>query len=415
MNAQEDTKAAANSFGGDSGIELAARLLWLDRYYLLLLELLLTGPFLVITLFATWQESAAMAIELVQRSLEMVLLYLVCRRVLRRLGAPQPASWRAFLSMLAGGFAVWSALTLPALLILSQPESARAAAGALLLLGGAAMVFCYFFYFMPIACGERRPAEILRQARTLTREHPVLPFQALVAPLLIWLVLHQLALVPAPDGRTTLVTALRISASGSFWIVSTYLSIGLALAAAAPAWRSRCGLAAETEVLLQTAGPASPLWLRRLIAPTQIVPLLLVGSLLFLANEARLAATPPAPAIQVRSITVTGSQLRLRLALDDPRYHFRGFSLRNFALAGLQRNPASTMADAPTDAQISAPEPARSRQTIIGMDNAEVELTFKTNRRPESFQGLTDLNLWYLQTRVTGLTMSTAVTTPSTD
>lgn len=372
--------------------KIAAWLIWNDaRALLLLYPLLILVP--ILRHFISDSGPILAALIVLDRCAELTFLYFISRRALTTLGFKLSATkLSGVLIFCAWGFGLWLIFQAGVFLqlIADSPRSILVSGACT----GIGTIFGlrYFYYFLPAVTGRFNFREVGAIALHFVRSRPLLGLRSLF-PALAWVVfLTGLISIFSPDGRLFGVNLAIDLISGLFFLISTYLSIGIAYSYCDEfCWH-------EIGVNLTEIFPAVEKRRRgneKLLSRGTAIRISLAACLLWIGNTIIDLTTPPAATIEIISATAKDYSAELQLKLNDSIYSLRGLDLNAFSLAGEKRIPVSTSIVSLTDQANNKIEwPLHSDQT------QSVNIVFTTDRRAEDLASLQDLYLWYKMVRL---------------
>ena len=385
---------------------LAAALIRSDFQFLLGIYPILVLP-QILGNFVLFEHTAGIAILFaLSRSIEVGLLFVVTRRLFNKLSlAPKSWSFQAFGKFLFVGFFIWLLLILPGIpAMIFERQNISFALHLLLVLPGLFCWYRYYFYFVPLGASQDISIkEALSSSASFINADPFLPFRTLVAPIGVWLFLTSLPFLPYPDGRDlTFVIAADIL-SGSFWVLSTYLSLAFAIIYIGdPSWRL-LGLDPYRTSRIDTLKHRAPPLITKILSPKgSFFVLLALGIPFWLINLGRLLDLPPAPEITLISASALNNQVQIVLDLKDEKYKYRGFQPLNFHLAGEKESISRN----PDKATVEGLEGNRLLSLYPAKDPVKLTLAFTTSRSGRALLELEDLFLWYKGVKITQVRLS---------
>ena len=386
-NSKSEQHLAAEQLLEPQATRIAAWLLWRDRGVLLLLYPVLTIAPLARHLLPQ-TDAVLLAIIIADRVAELLFLYFVTRRALEAFGVPIRADrLKQALSYIVWGAGLWL-LFQAGLMFQLLAESPRSilVSGVCTALG-TIFGLRYFFYFLPALAGNFSLRQIGALARCFVRTRPLLGLRALL-PAFAWvLFLTGIVTVLSPDGRSLGVSITVDLISGLFFLISTYLSFGIAQAYCdEECWRL---LGAQSSLTIAQSDRRKR-GNERLLTRSTSLRLLVAASLVWVGNAILDLTSAPAAKIEVLAVEAKDRAATVRLRLSDPQYSLRGLDLNAFTLAGEKRIQVSRKlisSHLASGDEIEAPLESSGPVTVV--------LEFETDRRAEDLVALEDLYLWY--------------------
>jgi hypothetical protein len=309
-------------------------------------------------------------------------------------------------SAILAGWALWFLFSIPPLLPLINPRPEMRFLGVVIAVP--AIIIAWRYFMLPTACllGIRGWRAQLTFSRNLTRHDPLLPVR-IVAPavglkVLLLAALHTLS----PEGRAPSVVFGAPFVSALAPLLCAYLSVAFLMQRLPDRVWSDLGLDPYRQARLTTLVIQGRGWLARLLKMRSALATLVLGILVAIGNTLRLATTPPPVDISIASIALADGQATILTRLTDTQGHFRGFRAVAFFLASERGFPVARRPESATIAQDT-----RDVRLRFPHDRTEAELTltFQTDRTALDMQRLENIYLWYGGTQVKKLDLTAAL------
>jgi hypothetical protein len=377
---------------------IAAGMMRHDSRLLLLLTPFLAAVHVTSGLFAANNRWHILAFAFLQCTVELSFLFIIGHAWLLKLKLyhHQASRLTAAVRLFAAGLTLWVIMTLP--LLLGSVASNRLAQGLFLILSLPALMIAYryYFYFLPAISAQGGFQELFSAAGEYVRQDKFAPLRVLLPPIGLMLIWIQLAAIPAPDGRYLTLQVMSALSAVIFWVTATYLGLAYAfLAMPAQSWRN-LNLDPYRTARFETLKRQSPQRLAYLLGTPAALRLLLLGSIIWTGNNARLIYMPPAADITLNSIATEDNTVIIELAVSDERHNFRGFNPAQFYLAGERGTVVSDKLSAvilPSNSPVTDSLPHNQPKAIL-------QLSFRTSRSGRALVELEDLYLWYRAVRL---------------
>ena len=332
----------------------------------------------------------------VDRLLQLLIVSFIVLRWRRKLEHVKGSLAHPFLAALrivAAGFVIWGALTIP--MVSASFISQSWVSPVLLFLFFCAVFWSFRFYFyfatFGLLGGSLRDAS--SAAFELGRREPVAAVRSLVAPIAVTSLAVGILWYPSPDGRSLFWATAASAAEGLFWVLSTYTGLAFALVCIDESlWRS-AGLDPYRQQRLRTLeaqGRASRFnWL----SVRSGIKILVVAMFVIIGDLVQGFSTEPAARIKVESYQVNERQISIVLDLEDPQYQFRGFNPYAFSLAS--QTGLEVISGRIEKVSLSPDgEPLRG-SLPSGPGPLRLYLQFKSHKSDEALKTMDNLYLWY--------------------
>lgn len=379
------------------GVKLASSLIARDSLLILLLwPLLFTCS--VITHFVTPLTYELLTLlTIIERAGCTLFFFLIARRWIKEFtsGNINPG-FICFLRLVSINLSLWFLVSLSSLSSTLQHSYNLQLIYLFLLIPFLGFTLQFYFYFMPILFGIRSWREILQESLTYIPFHRSLPLKLIAGPLVLSLFFVSVIHMIAPDGRYLSVSVGMDIAESVFWILNTYLSLGVGFSILSdrvnaplvnPYLKSR----------LDTLRAFAPGAVSAVLSPGNGLKFATVTALILYANLMRLWDTPPAPTLTIQSVAIEEKNAVVQLAAEDKEFHFRGFNPALFHMAGETGEPISSKAPAVL---------ADGKEVELGLpfsrneDSTVLQVTFTLVNRAEDIKSLKDVYLWYGQVKL---------------
>lgn len=401
----EETIRAHASRQLNNGVMLASALFAADLRILCLFYPLLVLPTILGTIIRTDEPSVILTLSATERAIQIIFFLFIGIRWIRAFGE------RKKLFPLFGIFFTTAVCSLTWLIInftafatlLNLPETVSYLGIFLIALLYIAAQR-YYFYFLPALFGARSIRTIIEEAKVLTKARIGVVVRLILAPFLLSTVYTGIFTGFSPDGRSYLVSIFLDIGSQIYWVLATYLALGVGFIYMVENSRHRSFFEPYIMARFDTMALKAPRWLSTIIHPRNCMQVLFLTTLIWLGNVIQLWSIAPAPIINVEKAVYNAEEKRATVFLKavDTEYHMRGFKPIFFRIAGDTGEPLTgfplrveTINDH-RDISLMLPE---------GDSPVDMLIEFSVVDRSDDFTKLTDLYLWYGQTKIAPLTV----------
>lgn len=353
--------------------------------------------------FAT--SEALVALQLVQKLLELCFAWYIGRNWVKRLclkdNLPPDHDFKSYATIFLG---LWLLLGFPYVLLAAPTPPIVKWIALASLVPVVAVILRHFFFFVPALIGIRGIQRGLAMSRRALRGQSLLPLKVLVGPIGIGSLLSALVLALGPDEHSAVINCVHAFCSEIDWVLLTYLALAVGLRLIPEADWHNAGLDPYRESRLQTLAVREFRILSKALGPAIGFQLLLLSIVVWTFNVVRVTEMAPRAVVTVVDIAVEDQKVALTLDVSDPNYSFRGFrpvyfSLRDESGEPLALYPQEAVTEVGgKDVLFAIPSSSDSRHRIL--------LTFATTRSDESLVRLQDLHLWYRKHRLILLDMA---------
>ncbi len=387
----------------DDAFAIAAALLRGDRFLLPWVLLALGLPSAAQVFVFDLPEWFFVSAVVLERLLQLAVLFTVTRRWRHRLGQPGNRGGkaaRAFLRTLVFGTVLWLLCVAPLIASTLQPQSSLILLAAFLFVFGLVWSLRHYFYFVPTALLGLDLRDSVSKSLELTKATPRAALRSALAPLGVTLLLINLCSVPYPDGRSVLWSSLSAFCQSTFWLLSTYSALAFSLTMLDDAdWRA-AGLDPYRTERLETLKVQGRGKLADLFTARTGIQAIVLALLLFISNSLRDFNEPPAATVSVQRVEYGDNTIVVSVQVSDPHYALRGFLPVMFSVA--TRDGTQFSRQPPIIKEEAQPE-GRAQHVVGPTTELSLNLEFVTNRSAETLKTQADLWLWYKGTPMTRL------------
>jgi hypothetical protein len=294
---------------------------------------------------------------------------------------------------------LWMVLALTRGGIFSYPEPFLTLVTSVSLL--CAISCLYHYFYTPYLLLQYSLDEAMSRSKELVAQAPFRPFRFLITANLISACLRLFVKAIDPVLETALGITLDCIAGNSWIIITGILAASESLGEAERALPS--DIKSKTGFIFRT-----------ILAPRGVFVLFAAALLLWQLTASIARSHPPAATIEILSSEVTTEAITLKIKASDSKLKLRGLYPSLFALAGDQKvlfKEIALVADFTAD-----PPAQRVDFKIKPQQEAIINITFMKSpfspelwRTPEDFKKLTDLTLWYGETKIGVVTFSDVI------
>lgn len=441
-NRQEQGGQVPGQQGHSDPFRAAVVSLLREAKYFLGLYLLLLLPPITLTLLAPSSGAILIGLRVLERLLELAVLFLVARRLISVWSTQGPGTQSAVrspsevatLTVFFGvGLISWFTLLCPTGIIPFEILFTAASPGGLgpalfMALPAGFVWYLHFFWGFSLLLPGMGLTERITLAREIVARDPWSPVKVVLGPSALQFLPTLLALTPYPDGRSVEWSLVADLFSGLQWLLCAVLMSTYAASLLTTDERTRAGLADPAELkdadsLQHTIAAEGHWWLRlftRFLRPKPACQLIGVCLLLWAANMGRLSTLAPSPSLRIQSaLQEAPNSIRVTLEAQDDSHHFRGFRPLQFRIVtGSDGQPWSQFPEsaqlngAPGDVRVFFPPHSGT---------VRIDLTFRDHRplnpSSEGAQSTTDApaekySLWYGGHNVGELQLTTSTVSP---
>jgi hypothetical protein len=376
---------------------LAAGLLWNDRFFIILLFVVLALSAVFDQLLESLGYSSWATVVAVDRILQIGVVTWIVMRWRRRLQSAQaPALGPLRLAARIAVVSIASSLLL-AMPVLGIALNSRASGSALLfvVLGVFGVVWClrFYFYFAVAGILGLTVGPALRHAARISRESGTAALRSLVVPCGLTMLLTALLTMPSPDGRSEFWMVVASSAESVFWILSTYTALGYALSVFGESeWRG-AGLTPYRHERLATIQRQGGSQLPRYLRPKAGALMCAAAFVCMGANLTKQLRDPPAARVAIKNVEVADYSIKVELEVEDRAYKFRGFHPVAFSI---KTKTGFAVAQSLTSVALTH-DGGGIVGALTSSDGAprSLYLTFSTGKTAAALKVLDNLWLWY--------------------
>ena len=374
---------------------IAAGLLFNDAPFLIPLMALLAMSALCQGLLMPTTLSGGFGLLTFDRVLQLVVMCFGVVRWRHRFhhsGGPVVRTVPAVARIIAVGFLMWGAVTIPSLGATFAASGAFVAPLLFLFFIGTFFVFRLYFYYVVYGLLGGTLRDGLKAAGNLSRREPSAAVRSMIAPLAVTMLVVGLCSIPSPDGRSLVWSTASSAAEGLFWLLSTYTGLAFALVLIDESeWRA-AGLdpyRRERLKTLEAQGKASRfLWL----SPRAGVKIFIVALLVVVSNLVQALQAPPSAQVVVEKCVASDHRISVEVSVTDQEHHFRGFNPMAFTIKTETGHVVSThllkVSLSPEGEPLQGPLPdAPGPLTLY--------LQFRSNKNGDVLSSLDNMWLWY--------------------
>ena len=338
----------------------------------------------------------AVPVDLLGRILELVLVYLLARRVINF--HTSDATKIKLVPLLLVGIIVWLILDASLPFWMKAPDEMYSLAliGVSLSLG---LTFLYWFHFIPAMFGITDPRKIVKTARSYHLVDRWLPFRACLGPAGLLLIGSGIVLSPWPDGRSTLPLYILPVIIGIYKTLTIYLSLSFGLVFLSSASKESSlddTFLRDLDLRLKSIEADAPKKLSGWLTAKNGFAAVFIGVLIWFGNAIKLETSPPAATITTEKLIAGENKLTLVLHLHDDAHLMRGVIPELFEIAGEKRTPISGGVISVKDFEgkdVSGELPETKDITI--------SIEYMSDRKTEEAKKLTDAFIWYRHAKIT--------------
>jgi hypothetical protein len=272
---------------------------------------------------------------------------------------------------------------------------AQGASFVLVVLLGLGMMWTYRMYlFFAVAGLLGKPLlEGISKSASLIRGNGKHLMRSLIAPCAYTMLLVGICQMPYPDGRSLGWLVAASVAEGTFWILSTYTALALALTLVSDSdWR-QAGLDHYRSERLTTLAKQGGETITQYISPKFGGAMLAVALLLWAGNMIRQLNQPPAATVVIKNVSVEDYKIQLALEVQDDEYDFRGF--QPFALSIRTATGGQLVEKLESISRASDKEEPVMLLTKGDGPRADLFVTYSSTKTKASLTGLDNMWLWY--------------------
>lgn len=375
------------------GIMVASSLLQRDFFKVLLLWPLLFAVSVSAHFISPLSFKMLTALTLIERAGSTLFFFIIARKWAKDFSVHKSAPGAlAFLRLLAVNLSIWFLISLPSLFDALYTSTVLQVTYLFILLPTLGFLLQFYFYFIPILYGVKSWREIFRESLMFISYHRALPIKLILGPLIFSIFFVALFHAISPDGRYLWVTILMDIAESLFWIVNTYLCLGVGFSILSYRVHTPTGIDPYLRSRLDTLRAFASEILTPIISPANSLKYAIVASLILYANFVRLWETPPRVKMNISSVAVDKDQLKVTIEADDPEYRFRGFNPSLLHIAGETGEELSNK-----NPKIRIDGQSIEDKVSIWKDQPKMHLaiTFTLINRSEEIKNLKDVHLWY--------------------
>lgn len=386
-------------------LKLTAGLLWHDRFLLPVFFGLLASALLFQEFALTSSLVFTVGSLFIERVVVLFIqLILVLRwaKVFRVTKAKQrTGSAFSIIRYFLFGIGIWISIGIPLLLLPLALQSQWQLPVTVLLALGVLTALRLFFYFLPVPLGIYPFARALHISKEISSAAPWLQFKTFFLPLAWMVLLMNISLAPAPDGRSELWNTLASLAECIFWLLSCYTALAAGLLFLSESTWRELGFDPYRKERLASIEIRAPKGLQQLAEVKFTSLVLSLGILLSIGNHMRFLTTMPAAKIRELKIENDVKNVDLDMTLTDEQFHFRGFTPYGLYLAGESGIPVSK---AIASVKIDGKDEGYFGSFQEKGEKIRLEISYEVDRSPEDLKKLEDLWLWYNNVKLIHLT-----------
>lgn len=389
----------------EEGFRVTAALIANDLWIILLAYPLLILPSMVVSAVEKLSLSSILILATVERLTYLAFLGYVTVRWVRRFSTSgRHISSSSYIRFALFGIVAWLLIVAP---LMSQRIEALPQTKLfllLLLLPATVFILKHFFYNVAVFLMDAPLRSVLELSSRLSRGRATVGFKTLVGPLGLVSLLVALVMTTSPDGRNPTVTYITNLIEGIYWILITYLSIGVGFTQLETVQTPALQLDPYLSSRLKTVSLHSSRMLAKIIGPKAGSLTLVISLLLWTGNIIRASETPPEASIAIQRLAVAPGEIQVTLLLKDEKFHFNAFAPSSFMVAG---ETGTIVSASPSRATLSTGEDVLAEFPRTG-EGVTLILSFPTERRLDELIKLEDLHLWYRRAKLSPLDMKTA-------
>jgi hypothetical protein len=394
--------------------QMASGMLVHDRQKLIFYALLLTIPSLLAVSFSKASISAGILIQIIDRIVQITIIYIIGSRWVNsfskgndKIELKNTLKDSKYYLLLTYGFIFWLLFQLPAIILFVSTNALVKILAIFMWAPAIALGLTFYFYFIPILFGLTKFKDIKNVCLDIYQQDRMTAVKTIIAPMAIMLLFSSVLGIISPDDRVAWILDLKNLTSIVFFVLNFYLAFSAGLINISNNTWHQLRLEPYRVARFETIAINGINWVAKILQPKNGLKILLLASLIGLANIASLSSLKPAANFEIEKIIVSDGKITLNILAKDEQYLLRGVAPQLLTVAGpeMQLITETRMAN-----EIAVNnQPISSWQTSLEKSpQAKISLTFKTDRKARDLKSLEDLYLWYRNTKILKLEMQSA-------